>query len=170
MTTPLGGHPEWESGSVNGPAEVADSVRSLERSTVVRYASASARAAAYAAASLTPAVNEVSALATDPGSLYVFDGSTWRKFSPVSREFYSIATQIEFNAAQEATVVVTFPAGRFSGTPQVVANCTSSSGLAAGMTVRCYGATQTQVTVAMRAASGPITVTLGVHVLATREA
>lgn len=139
MATPLNGHPEWVASSVDGPGQTAAALRSVEKSTVLRFASATARSNAFTAAGVTPVAGMVSALDDSPGALWVHNGTGWDKLSKATAELASGSTSVVFdNSTGSSVVAVTFPSGRFSATPQVGTQVVSPSGQAVGVTLLVY--------------------------------
>lgn len=142
MATPLNAHPEWNPASVDGPGQTSVTARSIETHTVLRYASASARDAAFTAAAFTPPAGTVVALDDSPGVLWVYDGSAWDR---LEKRGIAIATGVDvlvFNASTSAeALAITFPAGRFSAIPRVVATVDSGAAASIGIVPRVQGVT-----------------------------
>lgn len=142
MATPLNAHPEWVSSSVDGPGQTTATARSLEKFTVMRFASATARDNAFTAAGITKVAGMVVALDDSPGVLWVWNDTAWRKLQQDTYELAAGSTTVDFNnATSTATVAVSLPAGRFSVAPWVVAQVVSSAGAAIQVTTRVFSVT-----------------------------
>lgn len=164
MATPLNNHPEWDPATIDGPAEVAAMARSLEKNTILRFASASARDSAFTAAGVAYGAATkgwVCALDDDAAALYVHDGSAdatgWKRHGPdTAMPVFAtgMATLTFNNSTGAAAVNVTFPAGRFAAAPAPQATIVSSAGAALGVVPLCYAVTATGMTVTATQATG----------------
>lgn len=161
MATPLGNHPEWDPATVDGPAEVALLARSLEKATVLRFASASARDSAFTAASVTPVAGMACALDTSPGSLFVHDGAAWVEHLPASGlprvKSGRVTLTFNNNVNPDAPVAISFPAGYFTAEPDPQGTFVSSAGAAFGLVPLFYGVSASGMTVTAAKSNGEAT-------------
>lgn len=123
----------------------------LDTRVVPRYATTTERDTAI----VTPVAGQVCYVT---GSGLMVYGTSWKRQTPISA---AGSASLVFSAASSATKVVTFPAGRFSATPNVVITGSSPSGSASGITYKTYDVSSTGFTI-HGLQSSAVTVTISV--------